>query len=101
MNLSKHTQSDLNKLKYDAGELVLSALESDDITEIMLNPDGTLWFESRSSGMYPAGTMPAFQAKNFLHTIAGIQGLYITEDYPVLETELPLPQPPLVWHLVI
>ncbi len=90
MNLSKHTQSDLNKLKYDAGELVLSALESDDITEIMLNPDGILWFESRSLGMYPAGTMPAFQAKNFLHTIAGIQGLYITEDHPILETELPL-----------
>ena len=38
----ERTQS---KLKEDLGELVLSALSDDEIFEIMLNPDGTLWVE--------------------------------------------------------
>lgn len=90
MNLPKFSEADLSKLKYDAGDTVLDALADDDITEIMLNPDGLLWCESRTKGKYEAGTIPAFQAKNFLHTVSGMQGLYITEEYPILETELPL-----------
>ena len=38
----ERTQS---KLKEDLGQLVLSALSDDEIFEIMLNPDGTLWVE--------------------------------------------------------
>ncbi|HBM17421.1 MAG TPA: conjugal transfer protein TrbB [Lentisphaeria bacterium] len=80
---------DLSKLTFDAGEMVMSAIDDDDITEIMLNPDSSLWIEHRTRGMYKAGRMPESQATSFIYTVAGLQDKTINKALPYLETELP------------
>ena len=82
-------KEELSKLIFDAGDLVMSAINDDDITEIMLNPDSSLWFEHRTKGMYNAGRVPESQATSFIYTVAGIQDKTINKALPYLETELP------------
>ncbi len=45
-----HGSIEVEKLAFDAGELVMAAIEDDFITEIMLNPDRSLWVEHRTRG---------------------------------------------------
>ena len=68
----------------------MRALQDDLINEIMLNPDGQLWVEHVKNGMYPVGEMNHGHAVNFIRTVAGLHGLVVQENHPILETELPL-----------
>lgn len=76
-------------LKRMLGEVICNSLDDDDVTEIMLNPDGSIWLESRKQGMYRAGEMSEFHAKNFLCQLASLKDLYLNEKEPVIETTLP------------
>ena len=40
-----NTQRVLDKLKREMGSSILDLLNQDDVVEIMLNPDGRLWYE--------------------------------------------------------
>ena len=46
------------KLKRELGESILSLLAEEDVEDIVLNPDSSLWVKRRSAGFVPAGTMP-------------------------------------------
>ena len=87
---SKTMKGHFEKLAHDAGPLVMEGLIDDDITEIILNPDGSLWFEGLKSGMQRKGTLEKEKALHFIHTISGYQGFIINQKSPLLETELPL-----------
>lgn len=63
-------------LKKMLGNHICTALEDDDITEIMANPDGSVWFESRNKGMYKGSTIDEFEAQNFLLQLARLNDLY-------------------------
>lgn len=74
-----------------AGDAITEALDDPDVTEIMRNPSGELWLESRSRGLVPAGAhMSAKHAESLLCTIAGVLDRVVNEQHPVLEAELPL-----------
>ena len=59
-------------------------------TELMLNPDGTLWHEKLSSPMTRFGTLDAYEALNLLNSVADACGKTITEKTPSLSATFPL-----------
>src|SRR5690349_16982791 len=59
-------------LRRELGADVLAALADDDIVEIMLNPDGQVFFESHLRGLYDSGArFSPEEANRLVSTIAG------------------------------
>lgn len=86
---SQATQDVLSFLQVMLGETICSALTDDEITEIMVNPDETIWLEKRGQGMYQAGMISANDSINFLNKLAEIHDSYLTVKTPILEGVLP------------
>ena len=79
------------KLRRELGLNVLTALRDPDITEVMLNPDGSLWVESQRDGMHDTGArMSEIQAENLIGTVASMLGTVVNTGSPIVEGELPL-----------
>jgi len=84
--LREHSRTQ-NKLKQDLGPLVLSALSDDEIYEILLNPDGTLWVDGYQ-GKREYGAMTAASAKNLINTVASVSDEIVTYKNPSFSGEL-------------
>src|SRR5437899_1741870 len=79
------------KLRRELGLNVLTALRDPDITEVMLNPDGSLWSESQRDGQLDTGArMSEIQAENLIGTVASMLGTVVNTGLPIVEGELPL-----------
>ncbi|AIL64739.1 Conjugative transfer protein TrbB [Rickettsiales bacterium Ac37b] len=79
-----------DKLKRELGPEIMDALYSNDIIEIMLNPDGKVWYDYLEQGMIDSGiVISKHQAENLLGTIAAMKGTVINYNSPILETTLP------------
>lgn len=88
LHSQQHRQS--QRIQHFLGSAAIEALEDPDITEIIVNPDGFLWIESRSRGMINTGVVfPADNAENLITTIATVVGTVCNEHNPILECELP------------
>jgi len=79
------------KLIRELGPAIMEALADREIVEIMLNPDGKLWFDVLGQGMHDSGVRigPA-KAENLLGTIASMLEVTINAEHPLLQGELPL-----------
>ncbi len=77
------------KLTRELGPKIMEALADNRILEIMLNPDGKIWYDYLGKGMTQAGVMNKFQAENLLGTIAAISNSVVNLGSPILEVELP------------
>lgn len=86
MMLREHWRTQ-NKLKQDLGPLVMSALLDEEIYEILLNPDGTLWVDGYK-GKHEFGMMSATAAKNLINTIASVSDETVTNKNPSFAGEL-------------
>jgi type IV secretion system protein TrbB len=75
------------KLKEDLGPLILSALGNDEIFEIMLNPDGTLWVEG-FKGMEEYGRMEPDAAQNLINTVSSVAERITNNKSPSFGGEL-------------
>ena len=84
--LREHSRTQ-GKLKQDLGQLVLSALADEEIYEILLNPDGTLWVDGYK-GKHEYGLMTAAAAKNLINTVASVSDEIITHKNPSFGGEL-------------
>lgn len=71
------------------GTTLQHALDTPEITEIILNPDGQLWFHIQGKGYQPAGTMEETQANNFVHALAEHHNIYLNEKSPFFDATLP------------
>jgi P-type conjugative transfer ATPase TrbB len=78
------------KLRRELGPELCALLETPDVIEIMLNPDGRLWVEHLGQGMSPLGIMGPSQAESLMTTVAATLRTTITRENPILECELPL-----------
>jgi type IV secretion system protein TrbB len=78
------------KLRRELGEPILTLLVEEDVEDILLNPDSSIWVKRRGTGFVPAGTMPPATAASALGTIAAWRGTVLNHEHPILETELPL-----------
>src|SRR5437773_7627292 len=79
------------RLRGELGLNVLTALPDPTITEVMLNPGGSLWVESQQDGQLDTGArMSGIQAENLIGTVASMLGTVVNADSPIVEGELPL-----------
>ena len=78
------------KLRRELGKSILSLLEEEDVEDILLNPDSSLWVKRRSAGFVLSGTLSPATAASALGTVAAWRGTVLNHDHPILETELPL-----------
>jgi len=93
VNLNHRDQQERlhEKLRRELGPDVLAALHDADVTEVMLNPDGSLWVDLGGMGMRDTGArMGGVQAENLLGTVASMLGTVVNAGSPVVEGELPL-----------
>ncbi|WP_305840269.1 P-type conjugative transfer ATPase TrbB [Photobacterium leiognathi] len=63
-------------------------LSNDDITEIMLNPDGNLWIERFGQPCQLSHTVDASVAQNLMNAIASSVNTIVDSRSPILECEL-------------
>ncbi len=78
------------KLKRELGTEIIDQLNNPEAIEIMLNPDGNIWYDIIGKGMVNSNcVMMRSQAENLLGTIASIYGTVINNLSPILEVELP------------
>jgi type IV secretion system protein TrbB len=79
------------KLIRELGPTIMNALADPKIVEIMLNPDGVLWFDVLGQGMVDSGSrIAAGKAENLLGTIAAMLDVTINAEHPTLQGELPI-----------
>jgi len=66
-------------------------LDDEDVSEIMVNPDGTLWLNTHSKGFVDTGkVLPALSVKNIIFRVAALTDQIINMDkIPALQAEIP------------
>ncbi|MDD3499067.1 MAG: P-type conjugative transfer ATPase TrbB [Sulfurovum sp.] len=77
------------KIKAELGREVIAALEDDEIIEIMLNSDNSLWVDRLATGIEKIEKHTC-SAQAAIHTIASYLDTNITTNNPVLECNLPI-----------
>jgi type IV secretion system protein VirB11 len=78
-------------LKRQLGPRILAAIADPEVTEIIVNEDGRLWFESYGSGMREAGvTLAPSQVESLIGTVAASLGTVANANNPIIEGELPI-----------
>ncbi len=87
--LSESNHRLYNKLYSDLGENIIDFLQDSDVHEIMLNPNGELWIDSKKSGQSNAGNLSPMRSLSILNSVAGIHNLAISSHQPRLEANLP------------
>lgn len=104
MQLTEHQRRNHEKIARELGNEVMAALEDDEVIEIMLNSDNSLWIDRLGKGMSKIDKHTC-QAQGAIHTVASFLNTNITIENPVLECELPLDGsrfealvPPVVTH---
>jgi type IV secretion system protein VirB11 len=77
-------------LRTAMGPHIAKALEDRDIVEILLNPDGSLWFDRLSGGRAPSGLsiLPA-DAERIIRLVATHVRAEVHHNAPILSAELP------------
>jgi type IV secretion system protein VirB11 len=79
------------KLVRELGPGIMGALADPKIVEIMLNPDGVLWFDVLGEGMKDSGIrIHSAKAENMLGTIAAMLDVTLNNENPTLQGELPI-----------
>ena len=79
----------IEKFERELGDACKGYLADDDVVEILLNPDSTLWIERTTGPQIKVGTMSATQSEAIMSTLASIHQTTITRDSPSLSCELP------------
>ena len=80
----------LDSLRHNCGPLIMGALEDEEIIEIMLNPDGSLWIERYGQDHERIGDIPPAQGRLILALTASGLDITVNERSPIVEGEFPL-----------
>ena len=76
-------------LRRQLGAKILAAIDDPQITEIIINEDGRVWYESYAKGMHEAGLrFAASQIESLIGTVAASLGIVANADSPIVEGEL-------------
>lgn len=92
LSITETQQRNYVKLYNDLGKDIISFLRDNDINEIMLNPDGSLWVDRTSNGLSRVGFINRMKAYSILNSVAGINNFIVSPQNPLLEAELPFYQ---------
>jgi type IV secretion system protein VirB11 len=80
----------VEKMKRELGSDVLSMLQDDGVTEVMLNDDGKVWTYGRGGAVDSGVTMTAARSLSFLGTVASFYGKTIHAENTILAEVLPI-----------
>lgn len=80
----------LEGLRYACGPLFMAALEDEEVIEIMLNPDGSLWIERYGQDHKRIGEIALAQSRLILSQVASALELTVNAEHPIVEGEFPL-----------
>jgi len=76
-------------LKRQLGSSILDAIDNPRVTEIIVNEDGRVWFESYGKGMHEAGlSLLPTQIEGLIGTVAASLGTTANVSNPIVEGEL-------------
>jgi type IV secretion system protein TrbB len=78
------------KLRRELGEVVVELLADENVEDVLLNPDSSLWVKRIGGDFNPVGFMAPETAMSALSTVAAWRGTVLNHDNPILETELPI-----------
>ena len=77
-------------LKTAMGVEITNALDDPSVVEIMVNPDGAIWFDLHGAGRINTGNnMPASEAERVVRLVGSHIGQEVTRYQPVVSAELP------------
>ncbi len=77
-------------LETACGRGLWDLLQTDTITEVMVNPDGTVWVEEHGHGMYRTQVkMPADQVRSVISIVASSDDAIANDDNPSISAVLP------------
>ena len=78
-------------LRRQLGPRILAAIADSRVTEIIVNEDGRVWFESYGKGMHEGGLeLAASQVESLIGTVAAALGTVTNAANPIVEGELPI-----------
>lgn len=77
------------RLVEDLGEDIVNSLDDPDIDEIMLNPDGRVFFETKGAGMQESVSIAPARALSVVRAAAALLGREIQSSCPIVSGELP------------
>ena len=80
----------LESLRHNCGPQIMGALEDEEVIEIMLNPDGSLWIERYGQDQERIGDVPPAQGRLILSLTASGLDLTVNDHNPIVEGEFPL-----------
>ncbi|MCY1277301.1 Type IV secretion system protein PtlH [compost metagenome] len=84
------TDRRIRMLRTAMGPEIVGALEDQDVVEIMLNPDGSLWVDRLSSGRaLLRESFPDADGERIIRLVAAHVGSEIHRDKPLVSAELP------------
>ena len=76
-------------LHAELGPVLLPGVEDPDVNEVIVNPDGRVYFDRESSGMQPQEAVDPQHVEALARTIATFFGRSFNEENPNLEASLP------------
>src|SRR5690349_11274393 len=77
-------------LKTAMGPVIAGALDDGDVVEVMLNPDGMLWFDRLSVGRVCSGLkLNALDAERIIRLVAAHVRVEVHAGAPIISAELP------------
>jgi type IV secretion system protein VirB11 len=80
----------LDSLRHNCGPLIMGALENEEVIEIMLNPDGSLWIERYGRDHERIGDISLAQGRLILSLTASGLDITVNDRNPIVEGEFPL-----------
>src|SRR3954468_4658419 len=81
---------DLESLRDGFGPVAWKALTDPDVTDVLLNGNGSLFEDRQGAGLVRIGSMDDYAAQSVINLIASIAGETIKREALVTEAELPL-----------
>jgi len=89
-NLTTVLDRQTRMLRTAMGPAIAAALEDPEIVEVLLNPDGSLWFDRLGSGRAPSGLKLTSQdAERIIRLVAAHVRVEVHPGAPIVSAELP------------
>jgi P-type conjugative transfer ATPase TrbB len=89
-NLSVVLDRQTRMLRTAMGPAIAAALEDPEVVEVLLNPDGSLWFDRLGSGRTPSGLkLTPHDAERIIRLVAAHVRIEVHPGAPIVSAELP------------
>ena len=81
----------MESLEYSLGKEMMDYMHDDDVTELMVNPDGSLWIDTFSKGVIDTGIrIKPSDTRQIIYSVASLSNQIINEaEAPFLQAEIP------------